>query len=82
MKRITIEGGKAALDLRAARILHLMWRAGTRVEDTDADAALAEIANLCRQSQRPLLINTSAVMSVSPGARIVFAGPCAASPIA
>ena len=82
MEPLTVEGGKATLELRADGILNLKWVSGVRIEADDAHAAMRAVNELCADSEHPMLVDMATTADVTRGARSVFAKPCQASSIA
>lgn len=82
MDPLTVEGGKATLELRADGILNLKWVAGVRIEADDAHAAMRAVNELCGDSEHPMLVDMATTESVTRGGRAVFSIPCAANRIA
>jgi hypothetical protein len=82
MEPLTVEGGKATLELRTDGILNLKWVTGARLEAEDAHAAMRAVNELCGDTEHPMLVDMATTESVSRGARAVFSIPCAANRIA
>lgn len=82
MEPITVKGGKGTVDLEADRYIHLVWNRSVRIEEVDAQEAMAAVNVVADGSEYPMLVDMATTESVSRQARAVFSIPCAASRIA
>ena len=81
MEPITVKGGKGTVDLDNGYI-HLVWNRSVRIEEVDAQEAMAAVNVVADGSEYPMLVDMATTESVSRQARAVFSIPCAASRIA
>ncbi|MBC7762255.1 MAG: STAS/SEC14 domain-containing protein [Candidatus Saccharibacteria bacterium] len=63
-------------------VLLLRWLPGVQIEVEDAQAAMAQVNQMCQQEQHAMLVDMAAVASVSREARAIWSIPCRASRIA
>ena len=82
MEPITVKGGKGTVDLDNGRYIHLVWNRSVRIEEVDAQEAMAAVNVVADGSEYPMLVDMATTESVSRQARAVFSIPCAASRIA
>ena len=82
MEPITVKGGKGTVDLEDGRYLHLVWNRSVRIEEVDAQQAMAAVNVVAAGNEYPMLVDMATTESVSRQARAVFSIPCAASRIA
>ena len=82
MEPLTIPSGKGKVLLMPAGIIHLLWRSGVSIEESDARAAMAAVNEAAQGGEYPLLVDMANTASVSREARGVFSIPCAATRIA
>jgi len=79
---ITVKGGKGTVDLDNGRYIHLVWNRSVRIEEVDAQEAMAAVNVVADGGEYPMLVDMATTESVSRQARAVFSIPCAASRIA
>jgi hypothetical protein len=79
---IKVEGGKGAVEPRPDGTMHLVWNPKVRIEEVDAQAAIAAVNTPADGAEYPMLVNMTATPSLSRQARTVFSLACAASRIA
>ena len=82
MEPITVKGGKGTVDLDNGRYIHLVWNRSVRIEEVDAQEAMAAVNVVADGGEYPMLVDMATTESVSRQARAVFSIPCAASRIA
>ena len=82
MEPITVKGGKGTVDLEDGRYIHLVWNRSVRIEEVDAQEAMAAVNVVADGREYPMLVDMATTESVSRQARAVFSIPCAASRIA
>ncbi|MBG6215427.1 MULTISPECIES: DUF7793 family protein [unclassified Cryobacterium] len=82
MDPVAAEGAKVSLELSDGGLLHLRWLPGAHIQVEDARAAMAKVNEVCQQKQHAMLVDMTAVGSVSREARAVWSIPCSASRIA
>ena len=82
MEPITVKGGKGTVDLEDGGYLHLVWNRSVRIEEVDAQQAMAAVNVVAAGGEYPMLVDMATTESVSRQARAVFSIPCAASRIA
>lgn len=63
-------------------VIHLSWASAIRIEEADAQAAMAAVNEVADGAKYPMLVDIASTASVSRQARAVFSIPCAASRIA
>ena len=63
-------------------ILQLRWPRQASIRTRDAEAAMHRVNTLCGHAEHPLLVDMRTTVSVSRGARTVFARTCQASRVA
>jgi len=79
---ITVKGGKGTVDLDNGTYIHLVWNRSVRIEEVDAQEAMAAVNVVADGGEYPMLVDMATTESVSRQARAVFSIPCAASRIA
>ena len=82
MEPITVKGGKGTVDLDNGTYIHLVWNRSVRIEEVDAQEAMAAVNVVADGGEYPMLVDMATTESVSRQARAVFSIPCAASRIA
>ena len=82
MEPITVKGGKGTVELEDGRYIHLVWNRSVRIEEVDAQEAMAAVNVVADGGEYPMLVDMATTESVSRQARAVFSIPCAASRIA
>ncbi len=82
MEPITVKGGKGTVDLDDDRYIQLVWNRSVRIEEVDAQEAMAAVNVVADGGEYPMLVDMATTESVSRQARAVFSIPCAASRIA
>lgn len=82
MEPLQVHGGKGVVNLEPRGFLHLVWSPKVRIEEADAQAAMATVNEAANGSEYPLLVDMATTSSVSRRARAAFSIPCAASRIA
>lgn len=73
---------RADLVLDGHGIIELKWPRGTSITESDAEAAMSSVNELCGPRRHPMLVDMATTAHVSRGARAVFGRPCQASRIA
>ncbi|MCO4255192.1 DUF7793 family protein [Pseudarthrobacter cellobiosi] len=76
------EAAKADLTLDGQGVIQLKWPRGVSITESDAEAAMQKVNDLCGARRHPMLVDMAATAQVSRGARAVFGRPCQASRIA
>ncbi|MGY4543846.1 hypothetical protein ACVWY0_003789 [Arthrobacter sp. UYNi723] len=76
------EAAKADLTLDERGVIQLMWPRGVSITESDAEAAMQKVNDLCGARRHPMLVDMATTAQVSRGARTVFGRPCQASRIA
>lgn len=79
---VVADGAKVCLEMGSGGLLLLRWLPGVRIEVEDARAAMARVNEACQQERHAMLVDMTAVGSVSREARAVWSIPCSASRIA
>lgn len=79
---VAADGAKVSLDLGNGGLLHVRWLPGFHIKVDDARDVMARVNEACENEQYPMLVDMSAVGSVSREARAVWSIPCSASRIA
>ncbi|MET1089681.1 MAG: STAS/SEC14 domain-containing protein [Arthrobacter sp.] len=82
MEPVTVGGGKGTVELRSDGVIHLIWERKVRIEQRDAQAAMAAVNEIAGDNTYPMLVDMATTESVSRGARSVFSIRCAAHRIA
>lgn len=82
MEPLDVDGGKAVVRLEPPGVIRLAWASGVRIEEADAQAAMAAVNEIAGDDEYPMLVDMASTTSVSRKARAVFSIPCAASRIA
>lgn len=82
MEPVTVDGGKATVELRSDGIIHLIWEPRVRIELQDAQAAMATVNRIAGDGNYPMLVDMATTEAVTRDARSVFSIPCAANRIA
>jgi len=82
MEPLRVDGGKGVVGLEPPGLIHLVWDPNVRIEEADAQAAMAAVNDIAGAAEYPLLVDMANTASVSRKARAVFSIPCAASRIA
>jgi hypothetical protein len=82
MEPVVVEGGKGTLELRSDGVIHLIWEPKVRIEQHDAQAAMAAVNEIAGDRTYPMLVDMATTESVTRAARSVFSIPCAANRIA
>lgn len=82
MEPLRVDGGKGVVGLEPPGLIHLVWDPNVRIEEADAQAAIAAVNDIAGAAEYPLLVDMANTASVSRKARAVFSIPCAASRIA
>lgn len=76
------EEAKADLTLDEQGVVQLKWPRGVSIAESDAEAAMRNVNDLCGARRYPMLVDMATTAQVSRGARAVFGRPCQASRIA
>jgi hypothetical protein len=76
------DGVKADLTLDGQGVIQLKWPRAVSISQTDAEAAMRGVNELCGDLRYPMLVDMATTAQVSRGARAVFGKPCQASRIA
>ncbi|WP_219729678.1 MULTISPECIES: STAS/SEC14 domain-containing protein [unclassified Pseudarthrobacter] len=76
------EEAKADLALDELGVVQLKWPQGVSITESDAEAAMRNVNDLCGAGRHPMLVDMATTAQVSRGARAVFGRPCQASRIA
>ena len=76
------EEAKADLTLDGQGIVQLKWPRDVSIAESDAEAAMRNVNELCGDRRLPMLVDMATTAQVSRGARAVFGRPCQASRIA
>ncbi|RAX44079.1 STAS/SEC14 domain-containing protein [Arthrobacter sp. AQ5-06] len=76
------EAAKADLTLDEQSVVQLKWVRGVSIVESDAEAAMRNVNELCGSRRHPMLVDMATTAQVSRGARAVFGRPCQASRIA
>ncbi len=76
------EAAKADLTLDEQSVVQLKWLRGVSIAESDAEAAMRNVNELCGSRRHPMLVDMATTAQVSRGARAVFGRPCQASRIA
>ncbi|MHA7290755.1 DUF7793 family protein [Arthrobacter sp. MDT3-24] len=76
------EAAKADLTLDEQGVIQLKWPRGVSISESDAQAAMQNVNDLCGTRRHPMLVDMATTAQVSRGARAVFSRPCQASRIA
>ncbi|WP_458114316.1 STAS/SEC14 domain-containing protein [Arthrobacter sp. R1-13] len=82
MEPLVVEGGKGTVELKADGVIHLIWKPRVNIEAVDAQAAMAAVNEVAKESEYPMLVDMATTESVHRQARAVFSIACAASRIA
>lgn len=80
--RNTADSAKVETEMSDDGVLLLRWLPGVQIEVEDAQAAMAQVNQMCQQEQHAMLVDMAAVASVSREARAIWSIPCRASRIA
>jgi hypothetical protein len=73
---------KADLTLDEQGVVQLKWPRGVSITESEAEAAMRNVNELCGTRRHPMLVDMATTAQVSRGARAVFGRPCQASRIA
>lgn len=73
---------EVVLTLVEPGVVHLTWPRGASITESDAEAAMRDVNELCGDRRYPMLVDMATTAQVSRGARAVFGRPCQASRIA
>lgn len=76
------EAAEADLTLDEQGVVQLKWPRGVSIAESDAEAAMRNVNDLCGSHRQPMLVDMATTARVSRGARAVFGRPCQASRIA
>ncbi|MCP8999724.1 STAS/SEC14 domain-containing protein [Pseudarthrobacter sp. RMG13] len=76
------EAAKADLTLDERGVIQLKWPRGASITESDAEAAMQKVNDLCGARRHPMLVDMATTAKVSRGARTVFGRPCQAFRIA
>jgi hypothetical protein len=82
MEPVIVDGGKGTVELRSDGVIHLIWEPQVRIEQYDAQAAMAAVNEIAGERTFPMLVDMATTENVTRAARSVFSIPCAASRIA
>jgi hypothetical protein len=82
MEPVIVDGGKGTVELRSDGVIHLIWEPQVRIEQHDAQAAMAAVNEIAGERRFPMLVDMATTENVTRAARSVFSIPCAASRIA
>lgn len=82
MAPVTVDGGKASVELGDDGFVHLRWLPKVDILVEDARAAMAAVNDVCQDVPHPMLVDMATVSSVSREARAIWSIPCSASRIA
>ncbi len=82
MEPVIVDGGKGTVELRSDGVIHLIWEPQVRIEQHDAQAAMAAVNEIAGERTFPMLVDMATTENVTRAARSVFSIPCAANRIA
>ena len=82
MEPLMVDGGKGTVELRSDGVIHLIWEPQVRIEQHDAQAAMAAVNAIAGDKTYPMLVDMATTENVTRTARSVFSIPCAANRIA
>jgi hypothetical protein len=82
MEPVMVDGGKGTVELRSDGVIHLIWEPQVRIEQQDAEAAMAAVNEIAGNRTYPMLVDMATAENVTRAARSVFSIPCAAHRIA
>ncbi|WP_163166760.1 STAS/SEC14 domain-containing protein [Arthrobacter sp. Alg241-R88] len=82
MEPVMVDGGKGTVELRPDGVIHLIWEPQVRIEQHDAQAAMAAVNAIAGDKTYPMLVDMATTENVTRAARSVFSIPCAANRIA
>ncbi|WP_104044959.1 DUF7793 family protein [Arthrobacter sp. ZGTC412] len=82
MEPVMVDGGKGTVELRSDGVIHLIWEPQVRIEQQDAQAAMAAVNEIAGEGTFPMLVDMATTENVTRAARSVFSIPCAANRIA
>lgn len=82
MEPVMVDGGKGTVELRSDGVIHLIWEPQVRIEQQDAQAAMAAVNAVAGGKTHPMLVDMASTENVTRAARSVFSIPCAANRIA
>jgi hypothetical protein len=77
-----VDGGKGTVELRSDGVIHLIWEPQVRIEQHDAQAAMAAVNGIAGDKTYPMLVDMATTENVTRAARSVFSIACAAHRIA
>lgn len=82
MEPVMVDGGKGTVELRSDGVIHLIWEPQVRIEQHDAQAAMAAVNGIAGDKTYPMLVDMATTENVTRAARSVFSIACAAHRIA
>jgi hypothetical protein len=82
MEPVKVDGGKGTVEMRSDGVIHLIWEPQVRIEQHDAQAAMAAVNEIAGEGTFPMLVDMATTENVTRAARSVFSIPCAAKRIA